>query len=169
MYVGASLFMYVYAYMFVCTCGRLACIYNYLYVLVACYSILDLFGEIRTSSTGSERAAIPGPSGEREIPSLQPGLPQHPGYPPMQSNSKESHHNDRNGDSPGNEQIPQCECLSLSFSLSLFIKWSQILIYMWCKLLSRTLMLHDYVWRSPSMKVDGHLPFILHVGCIGMW
>ena len=49
MYVCACLFMYVYAYMFVCTCGCLACIYNYLYVLVACHSILDLFGEIRTS------------------------------------------------------------------------------------------------------------------------
>ena len=42
-------YVYVYAYMFVCTCGCLACIYIYLYVLVACYSISDLFGEIRTS------------------------------------------------------------------------------------------------------------------------
>ena len=49
MYVCACLFMYVYAHMFVCTCGCLACIYNYLYVLVACYSISDLFGEIWTS------------------------------------------------------------------------------------------------------------------------
>ena len=168
--------MYVYAYMFVCTCGRLACIYNYLYVLIARYSILDLFGEIRTvagdpdparrqraswsfswstsdlrqrparwpspvswppshavrwqgtapqrprqwlarrraqqiqnqtSSTGSERAAVPGPSGERETSRLQPGLPQDPGYRPMQSDSGERRHGDRNGDSPGNVQIPQ--------------------------------------------------------------
>ena len=50
MYVCAFLFMYVYTYMFVCTCGCLACIYNYLYILVAYYSILYLFGEIRTSA-----------------------------------------------------------------------------------------------------------------------
>ena len=41
-------YVYVYAYMFVCTCGCLACIYIYLYVLVACYSVSDSFGEIRT-------------------------------------------------------------------------------------------------------------------------
>ena len=66
-------------------------------------------------------------------------------------------------------RVISCECLSLSFSLSLFIKWSQILFYMWCKLLSGTLMLHVYVWRSSSVKVDDHLPFILHVGCIETW
>jgi len=38
----------VYVYVSVCTCGCLACIYIYLYVLVACYSISNLFGEIRT-------------------------------------------------------------------------------------------------------------------------
>ena len=52
-------------------------------------STLDLFGEIRTSSAGSGRAAIPGPSGERETSRLQPGLPQDPGYRPMQSDSGE--------------------------------------------------------------------------------
>ena len=97
----------------VCTCECLTCIYNYLYVLVACYSILDLFGEIQTSSADSERAAIPGPSGELETSRLQPGLPQDPGYPPMQTDSGERRHSDRNGDSPGNEQIPQCECILL--------------------------------------------------------
>ena len=40
---------WVYTYVSVCTCECLACIYDYLYVLVACYSISDLFGEIQTS------------------------------------------------------------------------------------------------------------------------
>jgi len=39
--------------------------------------------QIQTSSTSSGRAAIPGPSGERETSRLQPGLPQDPGYRPM--------------------------------------------------------------------------------------
>ena len=38
---------------------------------------------VQTSSTSSGRAAIPGPSGERETSRLQPGLPQDPGYRPM--------------------------------------------------------------------------------------
>ena len=139
MYVCACLFMYVYAYMFVCTCGCLACIYNYLYVLIACYSILDLFGEIRTSSPGrrvaarqSRTSAHDGRAGRSPDPrqavvgDRHGGLPQYPGYPPMQSNSEERHHCDRNGD----DQIPQCECLFLLLS---FIKWSQLLFYMWCK------------------------------------
>jgi len=46
-------------------------------------------------------------------------LPQHLGYRPMQSDSEELHHSDRNGDSPGDDQIPQCECLFLLLS---FIK-----------------------------------------------
>ena len=132
MYVCACLFMYVYAYMFVCTCGCLACIYNYLYVLVACYSILDLFGEIRTSSPGRRAAARQSRTSAhdgRAVSSPDPrqvvigdwhgGLPQYPGYPPMQSNSEERHHSDCNGDSPGDDQIPQCECLSLFLSLYL--------------------------------------------------
>ena len=39
--------------------------------------------QIQASSTSSGRAAIPGPSGERETSRLQPGLPQDPGYRPM--------------------------------------------------------------------------------------
>ena len=69
----------------------------------------------------SERAAVPGPSGERETSSLQPGLPQYPGYLPMQSDSEERHHSVHNGDSPGNEQIPQCECILLLLDFLVFM------------------------------------------------
>jgi len=61
-YVCLYTYVYVYAHMFVCTCGCLACIYNYLYVLVACYSILDLFGEIRTSNSDNNNKDSRAPS-----------------------------------------------------------------------------------------------------------
>ena len=137
------------------------CIIVYRYAWFICMCFYSLYRWVCCIGVRKfRRAANPGPSGEREITSLQLGLPQHPDYPPMQSDSEERHHSDRNGDSPGNVQVSQCECLSLFLSLSLFIKWPQILFYMLCKLLSRFLMLHVYVWRSPSVKVDGHLPFI---------
>ena len=41
--------MWVYTYVSVCSGVCLVYIYIYLYVLVTCYSISDLFGEIRTS------------------------------------------------------------------------------------------------------------------------
>ena len=131
MYVCVCLYtyVYVYAYMFVCTCGCLACIYDYLYVLVACYSILDLFGEIRTSSPGrraaarqSRTSAHDGRAGRSPDPrqviigDRHGGLLQYPGHPPMQSDSEWQHHSNHNGDSPGNDQISRCECLFLLLS-----------------------------------------------------
>ena len=74
MHMYACVRMWVYAYASVCTCECLACIYIYLYILVMCYSILDLFGEIRTSNSdnnnkGSRAPSRPPPSspGEQRV------------------------------------------------------------------------------------------------------
>jgi len=40
---------WVYTYVSVCSGVCLACIYVYMYVLVACYSVSNPFGELRTS------------------------------------------------------------------------------------------------------------------------
>ena len=137
MYCCVYLYTYVYVGVHVCVRMHVWVFSMYLYLLVCsvtCYSILDLFGEIRTSSPGRRAAARQsrtnahdGRAGRSPDPrqviigDRHGGLLQYPGHPPMQSDSEEPHHSNRNGDSPGDDQIPQCECLSLSLFLSLYL------------------------------------------------
>ena len=149
-YVCTWVYTYVSVYSGVC----LACIYVYMYVLVACYSVLNPFGELRTSYRTSDPIQV-----RVVVDPIQWGFEDRSiGWSVDQYQFVQWR--------PDGDSVPKLRhfnvsvSLSLSLSLPLFIKWPQILFYMLCKLLSRFLMLHVYVWRSPSVKADGHLPFI---------
>jgi len=72
--------------------------------------------ETQIQRVGSERAGRSPDPRQVVVGDRHGGLLQHLGYPPMQSNSEERHLSDCNGDSPGDDQIPQCECLFLLLS-----------------------------------------------------